>query len=437
MITTNMITTFNEMDNDIVKFEYNALLAYYWFFIKNIKSSSNKYDGVKDIDLADVILNIEDSKKNTLFRDFFFDKQNYFLEIITFRIETTQKIVEIKFKDLDENLQEKVLDILTDIQFPSDEFITSNKNKYDDDMLSFFKDKHSINEYEKNIIDQYLSYVANLKNLFIQEFKDLDNLDDRVNDIIINDKQKLFDKFYNYDRGVTEFIKHVYSYGDIQIESKHFYDACVHGDIEIAKWIYSLATSDIDVNYQKDINMFPNSEHLLTLCAEYGYFELAKWLISIGAKVDTENIAGLIMACGHGEFEIAKLYVEHGSPLFYTDPKLGYYSAFIHTCKNAVNCRLEEKDSFWNLINWLLTIYTPDIHELLKILLILEEELYELVDYYKDYNSDNLHDLESHVITLDENKINEINLKDKSQMKEIYKTNLLYSYINNLISRHP
>ena len=127
-----MITTFNEFNNDIIKFEYNALLAYYLFFIKNIKSSSNKYDDVKDIDLADVILNIEDSKKNTLFRNFFFDTQNYFLEIITFKIETTQKIIEIKFKDLDENLQEKVLDILTDIQFPSDDFITSNKNKYDE-----------------------------------------------------------------------------------------------------------------------------------------------------------------------------------------------------------------------------------------------------------------------------------------------------------------
>lgn len=273
-----MISSIDEINNDIIKLEYNALLTYYCHFIKNIKESSNKYDHIKDIDITEIILNIEDSKKNTLFYDFFIQNRNFFLEIITFKIETTQKIMEVKFKDFDENLQEKVLDILIDIELPSNKFISSNKENYDDDLLSFFNDKHSINDYEKNIIDQYLSYVTNLKNLFIQQFKDINELNDTVNNIIINNKQKLFDKFINYGHGVLELLKHIYSFGNIHIESKHFYEACVRGDIEIAKWLYSSDKSDID--------WLQNSERLLTICSEYEYTELAKWLNSISDKID-------------------------------------------------------------------------------------------------------------------------------------------------------
>jgi len=149
-----------------------------------------------------------------------------------------------------------------------------------------------------------------------------------------------------------------------------FYKCAVFNKFELAKWLYTLG--DIDVNYQKKINYYPNSEHLLTICGEYNYYDLAVWLISKGTTVITENLAAIFAAGTHGNLELVKLFYRHGSPVIYFNQRLNReLSVFEDSCRGS------DSDKALKVVQWLYTIYNPTETEL-KLLI-------------KDYDNPNLY----------------------------------------------
>jgi hypothetical protein len=101
------------------------------------------------------------------------------------------------------------------------------------------------------------------------------------------------------------------------------------------------------------------SKHLLTFCGEYDYFEMAKWLISVGATVKTENSAALFAACHFDNLHLVKLFYEHGAPLrYYNSHKDCYLSAFWYSCYHQN----------YEIAQWLYQYYKPSKYELHKII---------------------------------------------------------------------
>ena len=136
-----------------------------------------------------------------------------------------------------------------------------------------------------------------------------------------------------------------------------FYKCAVFNKFELAKWLYSLG--DIDVNYQKNINYYPNSEHLLTICGEYNYYDLAVWLISKGATVVTENLAAIYAAGCHGNLNLVKLFYQHGSPVIYFNKRInGLLSVFENSCYG------DNSEKTLEVVQWLYSFYKPTKKEL-------------------------------------------------------------------------
>lgn len=283
--------------------------------------------------------------------------------------------------------------------FNIDNKIVSFENLSDEDQSKIieYRSQNILDIDESNVLyQQFLFNITTYKNMFIK-----DSLEFNIEKILNIHYQKIF-SYFTYltdnEESVNEeeylFIcKYIYSnYKEkLLIDTEIFYTTCVNGNIKIAKWLYSINGTKFDVNHNPDINYFPNSEHIITLCAEYNYLEMTKWLLSIGAIVNNSNIAGMIMASGMNHFEMVKLLYYNGSNLSYIDDKEGHYSAFFHACKNASQFS-DQKDSshetsYWKLINWILSVYEPTITELRKIIHIIKYDS----DIEKDYSKNKLY----------------------------------------------
>ena len=300
---------------------------------------------------------------NSVVCNYFFDNY-YFLKKQKFNIDGKY----IDFEDLPDEDQSKVFD-----------FRSNNKQNVSD-----------------LLFQQYNFNMTTYKNMFIQ-----DSLKFNIEKILNIHHQEIFSNFTyltDLENSINEdeyldICKYIYSnYKEtLVIGTEIFYTTCMNGNIKIAKWLYSINGSQFDVNHNPDINYYPNSEHIITLCAEYNYIEMARWLISIGAIVNNSNIAGMIVASGSNHFEMVKLLYYNGSNLSYIDDEKGHYSAFLHACKNASQFSNQKdpsnKDSYWKLINWLLSVYDPTITELKQIIRIIKYES----DLEEDYTKNKLY----------------------------------------------
>lgn len=67
--------------------------------------------------------------------------------------------------------------------------------------------------------------------------------------------------------------------------------AIIFGDIEICKYF---------------LNEHSNKEHALTWACNFGWLDIAQWLVSIGANIDFENHYPFHIACAASKIEIVK-----------------------------------------------------------------------------------------------------------------------------------
>lgn len=88
------------------------------------------------------------------------------------------------------------------------------------------------------------------------------------------------------------------------------YYALTAGKFDVVKY---LLTKNIDVNFEYNPNIY---ETLLMVASRNGYYDIARQLITMGAKVNTRNFKGqtaLMMACDYGHLNIVRLLVTHGA----------------------------------------------------------------------------------------------------------------------------
>ena len=148
--------------------------------------------------------------------------------------------------------------------------------------------------------------------------------------------------------GQFEEAKQMHLTGEIKSDTydNAFYWSCESGNIEIAKWLYSL-NKGIIYNY--------NDDAFITCCMN-GHIEIAKWLYSLGnPNIHALNDLAFIRSCEFGHIEIAKwLYSLKGVNVHVLNDL-----PFVRSCQNNHKEIAEWLYSLGNINEQTYTKYMP------------------------------------------------------------------------------
>lgn len=124
---------------------------------------------------------------------------------------------------------------------------------------------------------------------FIQEFNNVVNdLKKLQSDLVIKLRNKLSQPYSSYNERLSlrydkSFIKKIY-FQQINInynKDNAFRKACARGHLELAKWLFDIASTPININVKKDYAF-------RKACAN-GHLHIAKWLIDITDELEQQN----------------------------------------------------------------------------------------------------------------------------------------------------
>jgi hypothetical protein len=129
----------------------------------------------------------------------------------------------------------------------------------------------------------------------------------------------------------VNLAKLAYYTGDIDMDQNRVYSyfelCCVHGSIDVAKWIYDVVVNDVidDIDYFR----------LLNYCCDSGKEEFVLWFLPLSEDLDgldvEHNEGSFIYTCYLGNVEIAQMV--HG--YFEDVVDFDYQHAFINSCRSC------------------------------------------------------------------------------------------------------
>lgn len=110
----------------------------------------------------------------------------------------------------------------------------------------------------------------------------------------------------DYDNFIRQYDE---GHRDMEYGQNYFYLACVQGRLDIMQWMFS----NNNINNKIDIN--GHHGKALIQAVVRGYMQIIKWLITNGADIKINNEI-FLYACDYGHFEIAQYLQSIGADIY-------------------------------------------------------------------------------------------------------------------------
>jgi hypothetical protein len=138
-----------------------------------------------------------------------------------------------------------------------------------------------------------------------------------------------------------------------------FYESCINGHLNVAKWLHIINDNLFDLHY--------GNEMIFSTTCIHNQIEVAKWLYSIGCRINKDNKYTIFCStAGNGQIETAKWLISLDKNIFCDLYESAFYSAcifgnlkgakWIYSLDNTIIKKFNENDKL-NLfvkscINW-------------------------------------------------------------------------------------